>query len=594
MLIRVVPFSISIVMVLILFFGCSATGPDPQEMVQEDLPTRLRTLNMQPVMYVTQDTPLFMRGEAVTIEGIEGAMARTSKGLINIALLEKTPSKVRLKIQAPQGSHVRIMNIGPKYYDGIYLKPGSYLVEVSKEGYQKHSKWIKLEYNTKINIALKPVPKAESVSFLWHYKAIKDYNINLDPIAISGTTLWQDKERSRRYQWNEAQSLCLDTRISLSKHYWLEKLRLPSVKEFEALQTDALAFKYTAMEQFDYWTSNHFTPELLKRIASYNKGNQEHNSNHRVQLTAYNNEGRFEVAEVSLRNLEHTANVMCVAEKMNFLDATLQALQQTIYDNNSAKESNNQKRTDALREAFHLKYGAPVIHDVVCHKNTGRCTVIVAAQRNRLEQGIEVAVDEKEYDDFIMAVHSTIALNPVATVEIVNNTPKIIALDALKNVEELLMRYRFDAAYFSAKKLQQLIDAKALDTSRTKRALMRIKALEKMFQGKVLDEDMILDGCHYYYPKGVINVNTVKELNVEFWDEISGKISTCKDGLASGKTTLYFFSEKGIYVKLKGEMQQGLFTGIIKYENSQDPTHSVFKKQPAREVDMRGIDTLKR
>jgi hypothetical protein len=115
-----------------------------------------------------------------------------------------------------------------------------------------------------------------------------------------------------------------------------------------------------------------------------------------------------------------------------------------------------------------------------------------------------------------------------------------------------------------------------------------------MFQGKVLDEDMILDGCHYYYPKGVVNVNTVKELNVKFWDEISGKISTCKEGLASGKTTLYFFSEKGIYVKLKGEMQQGLFTGIVKYESSQDPTHSIFKKVSVREVDMRDIDILKR
>lgn len=45
----------------------------------------------------------------------------------------------------PFDARVRIMNIGPKYKDGIQLKPGRYDLSVDKTGYQRHREWIMIK-----------------------------------------------------------------------------------------------------------------------------------------------------------------------------------------------------------------------------------------------------------------------------------------------------------------------------------------------------------------------------------------------------------------------------------------------------------------
>ena len=46
---------------------------------------------------------------------------------------------------APTGAKVRILNIGPKFYQGMGLKPGRYHVETSKRGYQTKKMWVRLD-----------------------------------------------------------------------------------------------------------------------------------------------------------------------------------------------------------------------------------------------------------------------------------------------------------------------------------------------------------------------------------------------------------------------------------------------------------------
>ena len=51
--------------------------------------------------------------------------------------------KGRLYVDAePDASRVRILNIGPRYYDGIELQPGSYHVEVSAPGHRTNEQWV--------------------------------------------------------------------------------------------------------------------------------------------------------------------------------------------------------------------------------------------------------------------------------------------------------------------------------------------------------------------------------------------------------------------------------------------------------------------
>jgi len=54
---------------------------------------------------------------------------------------ELTPFTVKT---TPESARVRIMNIVPKYHDGIKLKPGKYLIEATKSEFRKHLGWYDL------------------------------------------------------------------------------------------------------------------------------------------------------------------------------------------------------------------------------------------------------------------------------------------------------------------------------------------------------------------------------------------------------------------------------------------------------------------
>ena len=56
----------------------------------------------------------------------------------------------------PEKAKIRILNIKPKYKNGIKLKKGKYHVEVSKKGYSTVNKWIEIkDKNIKFKVKLK-------------------------------------------------------------------------------------------------------------------------------------------------------------------------------------------------------------------------------------------------------------------------------------------------------------------------------------------------------------------------------------------------------------------------------------------------------
>jgi len=62
----------------------------------------------------------------------------------------------------PPDARVRIMNIKPKYRDGIELNPGSYRIEVTKPGFRKHLAWFKLTMeNSVYPVTLAPLPEQQ-------------------------------------------------------------------------------------------------------------------------------------------------------------------------------------------------------------------------------------------------------------------------------------------------------------------------------------------------------------------------------------------------------------------------------------------------
>jgi len=75
--------------------------------------------------------------------------------------LRKKPQKSRLFVRIePEGARIRILNIKPKFYQGIVLKSGSYHIEVSADGYKMKKIWIKIKpkEDKSLKISLKKLP----------------------------------------------------------------------------------------------------------------------------------------------------------------------------------------------------------------------------------------------------------------------------------------------------------------------------------------------------------------------------------------------------------------------------------------------------
>lgn len=70
----------------------------------------------------------------------------------------------------PSDSKIKILNIVPKFRQGIRLKEGKYQIEVSKSGYKTYKKWINISKNVYLTVKLdkkeekKVVKKAPKVS----------------------------------------------------------------------------------------------------------------------------------------------------------------------------------------------------------------------------------------------------------------------------------------------------------------------------------------------------------------------------------------------------------------------------------------------
>ncbi len=57
----------------------------------------------------------------------------------------RMPAKGRLYVETDPGdAQVKILNIGPRFYDGIELDPGRYQLEISASGYETKSFWVEL------------------------------------------------------------------------------------------------------------------------------------------------------------------------------------------------------------------------------------------------------------------------------------------------------------------------------------------------------------------------------------------------------------------------------------------------------------------
>jgi hypothetical protein len=81
--------------------------------------------------------------------------------------------KVSLTVNAPEGARVRLLNIKPKYRDGIVLKRGRYHIEVSKPAHRSYKRWHILNDNTTLEITLKKLDLEANGHIVWQTSKIR-------------------------------------------------------------------------------------------------------------------------------------------------------------------------------------------------------------------------------------------------------------------------------------------------------------------------------------------------------------------------------------------------------------------------------------
>ena len=79
----------------------------------------------------------------------------------NLEKKDEQESKGSITVKpTPMDSLVRILNIGPKYKDGIELEAGTYHIEVTANGYERYRKWITLESSQNLALSVDLKKKA--------------------------------------------------------------------------------------------------------------------------------------------------------------------------------------------------------------------------------------------------------------------------------------------------------------------------------------------------------------------------------------------------------------------------------------------------
>lgn len=107
--------------------------------------------------------------EAYLAKYPKGEFAPIARARLAPSAPPKVPERIPLTVKtSPEGARVRILNIGPKYRDGIELQPGRYSIEVMHPGYEKHLSSFDLTaknrvYAVELEAVRQPQPKVSQV-----------------------------------------------------------------------------------------------------------------------------------------------------------------------------------------------------------------------------------------------------------------------------------------------------------------------------------------------------------------------------------------------------------------------------------------------
>lgn len=358
----------------LFFTGCSHHQPPVTETLAP-LSTTDQTFPL--TMYVKEEVPGFIKGSSVTVLSINGPLAMTQNGEIPLSNLEEQRSSFRLTIHTLDAATVRILNIKPKYYDGIWLSPGKYHIEISKPGYRTYRQWVEIGNDTALEIKLEKSAFKPNGSVTWQKKS---------NLFSSNGLIWYNND-DEKMTWQQADSFCNDLNVTLYG-YRLQDFALP--RDTELLQLSG-TIRVLQSQNILYWSST--TDEEHQSYAKYVNVNSAENSWYKKHGKTYvmcaepiNYPQAFSIQQLASALIEHNA----------LLGASFAEIQEDL--------SENEQALNAYEMALFIKYGDPIVQNVVYHADTGRLIFELISQNStkegkplyRREVTLEVEAEEAE------------------------------------------------------------------------------------------------------------------------------------------------------------------------------------------------------
>lgn len=325
----------SVTMLFIL--GCSPA---------EEKPPVIKDVQKFTLMYVKVDQEPFIKSEQVKVFDVINGLATTSKGQIPITQLEDERSEFRLYINSPNSQTIKILNIKPKYEDGIWLKKGKYHIEISAKKHTTYQKWIELNQDTNLAVALKRKKNISVGSIVWKKQTGIKY--------IDGF-YWQDQivNKKNKMNWHEAKDYC-EMLVIKNGRVDIDDFTLPTESELLLLSKSNSTLDYSGNI---CWSSS--SDKEHTNFAKYVYINSKKNG-------WYNKEGTTYVRCVSRRNY---------SKKLSLLELTKLIENEKKY-----------KFLDALDSAIQIKYGDPIVRDVAYNSRKKNLKFTLKSQKYDLNK----------------------------------------------------------------------------------------------------------------------------------------------------------------------------------------------------------------
>ena len=354
---------------LLFMLGCGTTEKKAPIVIDEPKYT---------LMYVKVDRAPFIKSEQIKVFSIVDGVATTSKGQISSIDLEDKQSEFRLYVNSSNGQRIRILNIKPKYKDGIWLKSGKYHIEVSAKKHVTYKKWINLDKDINLTIILK---RQENISL-----GFVEWKSQIGIKYIDGL-YWQDQavNKKKKMDWNDAKNYCENLVVNNGK-VDIDDFTLPTESELLSLSKSNSLLDYSGSISWSSSSDKEHT-NFAKYVYINNKKNGW-----------YNKKGFTYVRCVSRRNYP---------QKLTLLELTKLISKEKSY-----------KFIDALESAVQIKYGKPIVKNVVYNSRKKNLSFTLKSQKYDSEKNYFYNKAHK----IPMKFHpKTLKLSPIVEFEVIND-----------------------------------------------------------------------------------------------------------------------------------------------------------------------------